>query len=65
LRHSCWLLGGKQMTKVAAFHSKKEAHYHDNNKCGPGSEIPASNRVSGTGNLPLCKDCAKLDADGK
>ena len=53
------------MTKVAAFHSKKEAHYHDNNKCGPGSEIPASNRVSGTGGMPLCKDCSKLNAAGK
>jgi hypothetical protein len=48
------------MAKVAAFHSKKENHYHDNSKCGPGSEIPAHNRVPGTGGHPRCKDCAKL-----
>ena len=53
------------MTKVAPFHSLKENRYHDNNHCGPGSEIPAHNRVSGTGNKPLCADCAKLNSEGK
>jgi hypothetical protein len=53
------------MPKTAPFHSKKESHYHDNSKCGPGSEIPPHNRVAGTGNFPLCHDCAKLDRDGK
>lgn len=56
---------GKDMTKVAPFHSIKENHHHDNNRCGPGSEIPAHNRESGTGGKPLCKDCAKLDREGK
>jgi hypothetical protein len=53
------------MAKIKPFHSKKEAHHHNNDKCGPGSEIPTHNRVEGTGNLPLCKDCAKLNAGGK
>ena len=53
------------MTKVAPFHSKKENHHHDNNKCGPGSEIPAHNRESGTGGKPLCNDCKKLNDKGE
>lgn len=51
--------------KKSPWHSKNEPHYHDNDKCGPGSEIPSHNRVNGTGNKPLCKDCAKLDKEGK
>jgi hypothetical protein len=53
------------MPHVPAFHSVKEAHHHNNSRCGPGSEIPAHNRVAGTGNKPLCKDCAKLNSEGK
>ena len=59
------LVETKTMTKVAAFHSKKENHHHDNNKCGPGSEIPAHNKESGTGGKPLCKDCKKLNDEAK
>jgi hypothetical protein len=53
------------MTQVSPWHSKKEPHYHNNNKCGPGKEIPASNRVAGTGGKKLCKDCDKLNKEGK
>jgi hypothetical protein len=49
------------MSKVAPFHSVREFHYHDNSRCTHGSEIPANNRISGTRNRPLCKECAKLD----
>jgi len=49
------------MAKVAAFNSKYENHYHDNDKCGPGAEIPKYDRQPGTGGKPKCKDCAKLD----
>jgi hypothetical protein len=51
--------------KTFAWNSIKENHHHDNTKCGPGSEIPSHNRQSGTGGKPLCKDCAKLDREGK
>lgn len=51
--------------KTDPWHSVKESHHHDNTRCGPGSEIPDHNRVKGTGGLPLCKDCKKLDDDGK
>src|SRR5207247_145672 len=53
------------MPKVAPFHSAKEPHHHDNSKCGPGSEIPAHNKLPGTGGKPLCKDCKKLNDAGQ
>ncbi len=53
------------MPQVASFHSKDQQVYHNNSKCGPGSEIPAHNKISGTGNKPLCKDCQKLNSEGK
>jgi len=53
------------MPKVAPWNSTQENHYHDNTKCGPGSEIPKHNRVEGTGGKEKCKDCAKLDSEGK
>jgi len=56
------------MPKVSPFHSNHVPHdktHHDNSKCGPGSEIPAHHRVSGTGGKPLCAHCKKLDDEGK
>lgn len=53
------------MPKIAPWNSVKENHHHDNTRCGPGSEIPAHNKVSGTANKPLCKDCKGLDDAGK
>jgi len=54
------------MPVVPAFHSVKENRYHDNSKCGPGSEIPAHNRVAGKGNPPKphCADCQKATNEG-
>ena len=53
------------MPTTYPWNSVKENHCHNNTKCGPGSEIPPHNRVSGTGNKPLCRDCAKLNNEGK
>ena len=53
------------MPQVYAWNSVKENHYHNNTKCGPGSEIPAHNRRSGTDGKPLCKDCKKLNDKGE
>ncbi len=58
-------LEGKLKMKRSPWNSVKENHHHDNDRCGPGSEIPAHNRQSGTGGKPLCKDCAKLDREGR
>lgn len=54
------------MPKVAAFHRDRPGEkYHDNSKCGPGSEIPPQYRKPGTGGKPHCEDCAKLNKEGK
>jgi hypothetical protein len=47
------------------WNSIKEPHYHNNTNCGPGSEIPRHNRQEGTGGKPLCRDCAKLNSEGR
>src|ERR1700680_1451669 len=49
------------MLRVPAYNSKKEAFHHANSKCGLGLRIAPHNRVSGTGNKPLCKNCKKLN----
>jgi len=51
------------MAKVNPFNSKNEQHYHDNDKCGPGAEIPAYDRIQGTGGKAKCKNCQKLDGE--
>ncbi len=53
------------MPTAPPWHSIKENRYHDNTLCGPGSEIPPHNRVTGTGGKPHCLDCVKLNAEGK
>ena len=53
------------MPTTTAWHSVKENHHHNNTRCGPGSEIPAHNKVTGTSGKPLCRDCAKLNSEGK
>ena len=49
------------MLRVPAYNSKKEAFHHANSKCGLGLRIAPHNRVSGTGDKPLCKNCQKLN----
>jgi hypothetical protein len=50
-----------RVAKVEPFHSKvtKDVHHNDNT-CKVGNNIESYNRVSGTGGLPLCKECAGL-----
>jgi hypothetical protein len=48
------------MLRVPAYNSKKEAFHHTNSQCGLGQRIAPHNRVSGTANKPLCKNCKKL-----
>jgi hypothetical protein len=50
------------MAKVAAFHSKLPGTtvHHNDNQCTEGNNIESSNRVSGTGGLPLCSHCKRL-----
>lgn len=53
------------MPQTNPWHSIKEQVHHNNTKCGPGSEIPPHNRVSGTGGKPLCQDCRHLNQQNK
>jgi hypothetical protein len=55
------------VAKVSDFYSVNEVKkpeadrvYHNNNSCGPGKEIPANERRSGTNGYRLCKDCKEL-----
>ena len=56
------------MTQVPPFHSKRQDQnkvHHNNNQCTEGNNIESYNRVAGTGNLPMCDHCKKLNAQGK
>ena len=48
------------MAKVNPFHSKLPGTgvHHNDNTCTTGNNIESYNRVSGTGGLPLCHECA-------
>jgi hypothetical protein len=39
--------------------------YHNNGRCIEGNNIEDRNLARGTGNLPLCKRCAELNATAK
>ena len=46
--------------KVSAYHSSNQSDpdvHHDHSDCPTGQQIPAHNRVSGTGGFPRCKQC--------
>ena len=51
------------MAKVTAFRSKLPGTkvYHNNDACTEGNNIESRNRVSGTGGLPLCEHCKRLN----
>ena len=54
------------MPQVAPWHwDRDKEKYHNNTRCGPGSEIPQQHRISGTGGKKFCQQCAKLNAEGK
>jgi hypothetical protein len=49
--------------KINPFHSKNQTNvYHTNDKCGAGAEIPGYDRLRGTGDNRLCKNCKKLNS---
>ncbi|MCE0521538.1 MAG: hypothetical protein LV480_01335 [Methylacidiphilales bacterium] len=45
--------------------SDKVAVHHRNTSCKAGKGIEKNHRRYGTDNRPLCKQCARLDAEGK
>jgi len=59
--------GGEIVPRVSAFHSKLSGTsvHHNNSKCTEGNNIESVNRKPGTGNLPLCDHCKRLNNEGK
>jgi hypothetical protein len=55
------------MPQTSPWHSTRpgETKHHDNSLCTEGNNIESYYRAEGTGGLPLCARCAKLDAEGK
>jgi hypothetical protein len=39
--------------------------YHNNNKCGPGNEIPRKERREGDAGYRLCEHCKNLNAQAR
>lgn len=48
------------MAKKAAWNSVKENVHHNDTNCNTGNNIERENVRQGTGNKPLCKECARL-----
>ena len=56
------------MPVTTPWHSKRESDrkvYHNNTKCTEGNNIETYNKVSGTGNRPICEHCDRLNREGK
>jgi len=45
--------------------SEKSAVHHNNTSCKAGKQIPKNHHRYGTDNRLLCKQCARLDAEGR
>ena len=54
------------MPKVSPTHSSKTLDVHHNNsRCMTRNNIESKYLKQGTGNLPLCKECKKINDEGK
>jgi hypothetical protein len=49
---------------VIPWHSDQDTHHHDNSDCEQAKKIAPEERRPGTGDKPLCNECAKLDGSG-
>lgn len=49
------------MATVAPWHSIKQLVCHNNTECNTGNNIEREYFRYGTGNRPLCKECARLN----
>ena len=48
------------MAKGSPWHSVKETVHHNNSNCEAGRAIEKRYRREGTGDKPLCEECARL-----
>lgn len=46
--------------KKAPWHSIKQNVHHNDTNCNTGNNIESENLRQGTGNKPLCAECARL-----
>ena len=52
------------MANVSLYHSSNPTDpdvYHDHDDCPSGQQIPAHNRLSGTGGYRRCRHCIDID----
>jgi hypothetical protein len=49
-----------QLAKCSAFHTERGHAHHDHTNCSIAMQIAESDRIAGTGGLPLCRECANL-----
>jgi hypothetical protein len=61
-----------QVPRIADFYSinevlKPQQHrvYHNNSACPPGRDIPPNERRSGSNAYRLCRDCSRLNGEGR
>jgi hypothetical protein len=48
------------LAKVSPWHSVKSSVHHNDTNCNTGNNIERENLRQGTGNKPLCSECAQL-----
>lgn len=53
------------MPTRSPWHSIKQHVHHNNTECNTGNNIETENLRAGTGNKPLCEECARLNNQGK
>jgi len=53
------------MPKKTPWHSIKSNVHHNNTNCNTGNNIEKENIRKGTGNKPLCQECADVNRQGK
>jgi hypothetical protein len=49
------------MPQKPPWHSIEQSVHHNNTGCKTGNDIEPENLRQGTGNKPLCGECARLD----
>jgi hypothetical protein len=52
--------GNSRSMVTNAWHSIKQSVHHNNTACNTGNNIETENRREGSGNRPLCSECAKI-----
>lgn len=53
------------MPRVRPWHSVNSNVHHNNTECNTGNNIETENRRRGPGGKRLCKECARLNRQGR